>query len=280
MTKITVICGPTASGKTAAAVKMALEADGEVISADSMQIYRGMDIGTAKATKDEMQGVPHHLIDIISPDEAYNVALFAGQAAVLIDEITARGKLPIICGGTGFYVNALLFGTEFGGGSDRDEALRAELSRRTPTDLHVMLAKVDPSSAANIPMGNVKRVIRALEYFRIHGKTISAHNAAQRQGRALAYDAQITIMESDRAQLYERINSRVDDMLAAGLVEEVDGLMKAGYSADLTSMQGIGYKEIAKYLQGEYSLAAAAEAVKQATRRFAKRQVTWFKHQM
>ena len=285
MTKITIICGPTACGKTPAAVQLAKAAGGEVISADSMQIYRGMDIGTAKATPAEMQGVPHHLIDELWPNEAYNVAIFARRAADLIADIAARGKMPIICGGTGFYINALLYGANFdtSGDSDRDTALRAHFEGIAASHgagcLHDLLREVDSASADAIPPNNVKRVVRALEYHKIYGRPISAHNAALRTSDA-AYDAQIFVLHSERAAMYDRINKRVDKMLGMGLVSEVEALLSAGYSPRLTSMQGLGYKEIVKYLQRDCTLDEAVNAIKQGTRRFAKRQVTWFKHQL
>jgi len=285
MTKIVVICGPTACGKTAMAVETAIKLGGEVISADSMQIYRGMDIGTAKATKAEMQGIPHHLIDELWPNEAYNVAVFARRAADLICDITARGKVPIICGGTGFYINALLYGASFeaDGASDRDAAYRTHLEELAAIHgagcLHEKLRAIDAASAEKIPQNNIKRVVRALEYHKIYGRPISAHNAAQRAAKP-AYDAQIRVLHSDRAAMYDRINKRVDKMLSAGLVGEVEALLTAGYSPRLTSMQGLGYKEIVSYFQGNCSLMEAADAIKQGTRRFAKRQLTWFRHQL
>ncbi|MCL2397944.1 MAG: tRNA (adenosine(37)-N6)-dimethylallyltransferase MiaA [Defluviitaleaceae bacterium] len=285
MTKIVIICGPTACGKTPAAVELAKLLDGEVISADSMQVYRHMDIGTAKVTAEEMDGVPHYLIDELNPDEAYNVAVFKNRAAGLIEDITARGKMPIICGGTGFYINALLYNADFEQGLDGDMEYRAELEtvakKQGSQILHNMLKKVDTQAAADIDANNVKRVMRALEFYKLYGRPISAHNREQKEKQAVtAYDASIFVLHDRRDRLYERINRRVDKMLAQGLVAEVESLLAVGYSTGLVSMQGLGYKEIVKYLQGECSLNEAAEAIKQGTRRFAKRQITWFKHQL
>ena len=285
MTKIVVICGPTACGKTPAAVHLAQMVDGEIISADSMQIYRQMNIGTAKVTREEMRGVPHHLIDELAPDEPYSVAIFKNRAAALIEDITARGKMPIICGGTGFYINALLYDTDFEAEIDSDWDYRKNLEtiakEKGAEFLHNMLKDVDPEAAKSIDIGNVKRVVRALEYFRQHNALISLHNQQQMEKRQRpAYDARVFVLYGERAAMYDRINRRVDKMLATGLVEEVSGLLEAGYAPVLPSMQGLGYKEIVKYLQGEHSLDTAITAVKRGTRHFAKRQLTWFRHQL
>ena len=277
MKEIVIIGGMTACGKSAAAVELALRLDGEVISADSAQIYRGMDIGTAKISQAEMQGVPHHLIDELEPDEAYNVAVFKARAKGLIDEIHARGRLPIICGGTGFYINALLYDADFEGGQ-ADHALRTQLEKMDGDELFAQLQELDPAAAEAIDKNNKKRVVRAVEYFKSTGKKISEHNEAQKQ-RQPAYDAKIFILSSERQSMYARINKRVDDMLAQGLVAEVAGLLQA-YDPSLTSMQAIGYKEIIQHLQGQSTLDEAINAIKQGTRRFAKRQLTWFKHQL
>jgi len=284
MTKIIVICGPTACGKTPAAINLARLIDGEIISADSMQIYRQMDIGTAKATTSEMRGVPHHLIDELAPDDDYSVAVFKSRASNLIDEITARGKMPIICGGTGFYINALLYDTEFKIEIDSDWEYRQNLEAiakdKGAEFLHNMLKNVDPEAAKLTDVNNIKRMVRALEYFRRHNALISLHNQQEKENRRPAYDAQVFVLHGDRAAMYDRINRRVDKMVAAGLVEEVAGLLAAGYSPDLPSMQGLGYKEIVKYLQGDQLLEAAIIAVKRGTRHFAKRQLTWFRNQL
>jgi len=285
MTKIIVICGPTACGKTPAAIHLARLIGGEIISADSMQIYRQMDIGTAKVTLDEMRGIPHHLIDELTPDEDYSVAIFKNRAAALIDEITARSKMPIICGGTGFYINALLYNTEFEIEIDSDWDYRQHLEHLAkehgPQHLHNMLRDVDPEAAKSIDIANVKRVVRALEYFRRHNALISLHNQQQKEKRQRpAYDAQIFVLHGERAAMYDRINRRVDRMVTDGLVEEVANLLSAGYSPSLPSMQGLGYKEIVKYLHGNIPLDMALTAVKRGTRHFAKRQLTWFRHQL
>ena len=283
--RIVVICGPTACGKTAIAVELAKLLDGEVISADSMQIYKFMDIGTAKPCPDQLCGIPHHLIDEINPDEAYNAAIFKNRAASLILDIINRNKIPIICGGTGFYINALLFDADFTQVQDSDPIFRANLEKIVQVHgakhLHESLERIDPNAALSININNVKRVIRALEYHHLHGRPISSHNLEQRQKHSKpAYDAAVFVLNADRAQLYKRINRRVDKMAEEGLVDEVAALLKMGYSQNLVSMQGLGYKEIVKYLEGECTIQAALDAVKQGTRRFAKRQITWFKHQL
>ena len=285
MTKIIVICGPTACGKTPTAIALAQHLDGEIISADSMQIYKHMDIGTAKVQPGEMQGILHHLVDDLEPDEPYNIAIFKNRATQLISDITARGKMPIICGGTGFYINALLFDNDFNAGIDSDKDYRQKLEgiakEKGAAHLHDMLKEVDLEASKSIDVNNVKRVIRALEYARQHNSLISLHNQQQKEKHGhLAYDAGIFVLHGERAAMYDRINRRVDKMVAAGLVEEVSALLAAGYAPELPSMQGLGYKEIVKYLQNECLLEDAIVAVKRGTRHFAKRQVTWFKHQL
>jgi len=282
MQKILIIAGPTAVGKSKMAAAAAKERVGEVISADSMQIYRGMDIGTAKLTCAEMQGVPHHLIDELDPDEPYSAAIFQKMADERIAGIVAQGKLPIICGGTGFYINALLFGADFNAG-DEDTGYRKQLAlisaEKGNTIIHDMLKAVDPEAAAAIPCANEKRVIRALEFFKQTGKKISEHNQ-QMKARPPVYDAEIIILNADRGRLYERINERVDEMIKLGLEDEVRNLIAKGYGRDLVSMQGLGYKEMAMHIEGQCSLDDAVNAIKQGSRRFAKRQITWFRHQL
>ena len=285
MAEIVIICGPTACGKSAVSINLAQGIGGEIISADSMQIYQHMDIGTAKVTKAEMAGVSHHLIDQLYPNEAYNVAVFKNRATDLITDIKERGKMPIICGGTGFYINALLYNLDFDKNHDRNEGYRAELEaiaqQYGAEHLHNMLKDVDFASSEAISVNNVKRVIRALEYHKIHGVPISQHNAAQLHKRVKpAYNAKVYVLYAQRHLLYERINRRVDEMAANGLVGEVRGLLEMGYAPELVAMQGLGYKEIVMYINGEYDLQSALDAVKQGTRRFAKRQITWFKHQL
>ncbi len=277
--RVVAIAGPTASGKTALSIRIAKEWNGEIISADSMQVYRGMDIGTAKITPEEMQGIPHHLIDIIDPTEEWNVMRFQQMASAAIEDITRRGRLPIICGGTGFYLRALLYGAQF-----REEpeqaALRKELEAQMeslgPEAMHARLAAVDPEAAEAIHPHNRKRVIRALEYYQLHREPISRHNAAQHENES-PYDLIYLAIEMDRAQLYPRIDARVDRMIADGLVAEVQGLLAAGVKAGMTAMQGIGYKEILPYLEGACTLEEAVRILKRDTRHFAKRQFTWFR---
>ncbi|MCL2171375.1 MAG: tRNA (adenosine(37)-N6)-dimethylallyltransferase MiaA [Defluviitaleaceae bacterium] len=282
MNKIHIIAGATATGKSTAAIALARKIGGEIISADSMQIYRGMDIGTAKILPNEMEGIPHHLIDELNPDESYNAAIFADLARGRIAEIIRRGKTPIICGGTGFYINALLFGMEISQ-PEGESPHRAELTNFAKNHgaaaLHKMLADIDPAAATAIPINNQKRVIRAIEFYRINGRRISEHNQEMKK-RKPAFDAEITILDLPREALYNRINARVDKMMAAGLLNEVSALLNAGYARDLVSMQGLGYKELAAHLANETDLPTAINAIKQGTRRFAKRQITWFKHQL
>lgn len=278
MKKILIIGGATATGKSAAAIRIAHRLGGEVISADSMQIYRGMDIGTAKLVPDEMQGIPHHLIGELNPDDTYNVAVFKDIAKQRIDEIYARQKIPIICGGTGFYINALLYDVDFSQ-NEADHIYRQKLEKMHIDELWDILRKIDPKATEMIDKNNIKRVVRAIEYHNTTGGKISEHNERER-ARSPAYEAQIFVLNTERDKLYERINCRVDDMVAQGLVAEVQGLLDNGYASNLVSMQGIGYKEIVKYLNKEYDLDNAVSAIKQATRHFAKRQITWFKHQL
>ena len=279
--KIIIIAGATATGKSDVAAALAQRMGGEVISADSMQIYKHMTIGTAKPSADEIRGVPHHLIDELLPDASYSAAIFQDMAKARIADITARGNVPIVCGGTGFYVNALLYETDFTE-TVTDETFREEMQAFAEANgaeaLHARLAGIDPDAAAAIHANNIRRVIRALEYHAQTGRRISQHNEAQKQ-RESAYDAQSFLLTRDRALLYERIERRVDKMLAMGLVDEVKALLTMGYQASLPSMQGLGYKEIVRYLQGEYDLAEAVRVLKRDTRHFAKRQLTWFTHQ-
>ncbi|MBQ6845799.1 MAG: tRNA (adenosine(37)-N6)-dimethylallyltransferase MiaA [Oscillospiraceae bacterium] len=278
--KVICIVGPTASGKTALSVALAKELCGEVVSCDSMQIYRGMDIGTAKPTVDEMQGIPHHMLSVVSPEENYSVARYVEEAGFCVDDIISRGKFPIIVGGTGLYVDSLIKGIEFAEFRE-DEEYRNELFRlceeKGNTYIHNMLKEVDPERAAEIHENNVKRVIRALEVYKATGRTISEHDAESMK-KPPKYDAiYIGLMFEDREKLYDRINLRVDMMLKVGLCDEVQKLLESGVSANATSMQAIGYKEMVSYFAGNCSLADAAEQIKQSSRRYAKRQMTWFK---
>ncbi len=276
-----ILTGPTAVGKTALAVRLAKTIGGEIISADSMQVYRHMDIGSAKATKEEMDGVPHHLIDVLEPTEEFNVVRFQSMAKKAAEEIAARGRVPIVAGGTGFYIQALLYDIDFTE-EDGDEALRRELERlaalKGPEYLHAMLAEIDPDSARAIHAHNIKRTIRAIEFYRRTGEPISAHNRRQR-ARTSPYRFLYYVLTTDRASLYERIDRRVDRMMERGLVEEVRRLAAMGCTREMVSMQGLGYKEILAYLDGEYTLDEAVRIIKRGTRHFAKRQITWFKRE-
>lgn len=280
-TPLLIIAGPTATGKSASAVELALRMGGEVISADSMQVYRGMDIGSAKVTREEMRGVPHHLIDCVDPDETWNVVRFKEQASLAVRDIADRGKLPILCGGTGFYIQALLYDIDFTQ-MEENAPLRKRLSdmaaEKGPEAVHALLAQRDPASAAAIHPGNVKRVIRALEFIEESGRSIAAHNAEQREKQS-AYRSVFFVLTMDRAKLYERIDRRVDIMMQQGLLEEVTRLRDMGIARDSTAMQGIGYKQIYGFLEGEYDLEEAVRLIKRDTRHFAKRQLTWFRRE-
>ena len=276
-----IIAGPTATGKSDAAVELATRMNGAVISADSMQVYKGMDIGSAKITQEEMRGVPHYLIDCIDPSESWNVVRFQQKAREAVREIAESGRLPILCGGTGFYIQALLYDVDFTQmeeNSELRESLQKFADENGPEALHAMLAARDPASAAAIHPGNVKRVIRALEFAGGTGQSIAAHNQEQRAKEA-AYDAVFLVLTMERKKLYERIDRRVDFMMERGLLAEVSALREAGIPRDSTSMQGIGYKQIYGYLEGEYSLEEAVRLTKRDTRHFAKRQLTWFRRE-
>lgn len=335
-----IIAGPTAVGKSSTAVLLAKALCGEVISADSMQVYRGMDIGTAKVTKEEMQGVTHHLIDVIEPGEDYNVVRFQEMARVAVRETASRGKLPILCGGTGFYIQALLYDIDFteepdapraaeirkrfltkARAADTECAGRAEAAEEKKNQpkkkadaeegkaalsgngalpyaphlrekdlrlgpagiayLHERLMEKDPEAAEKIPAQNVKRTLRALEFYELHGKKISEHNREQeaRKEAACPYDYRFFVLTDERSALYARIDKRVDDMIKQGLVQEVKALMEAGIKRESTAMQGIGYRELYAALSGECSLPQAIEKIKQNSRHYAKRQLTWFKRE-
>ena len=276
-----IIAGPTASGKSASAVELARRMNGEVISADSMQVYRGMDIGSAKVTPEEMQGVPHHLIDCVDPWETWNVVRFQEEARKAVHTVAKSGKLPILCGGTGFYIQALLYDVDFTQMEENTplrERLAAIADAQGPEVVHQMLKERDPASAAAIHPNNIKRVIRALEFIEESGQSIAAHNTEQR-GKASAYRSVFLVLTMDRKKLYERIDRRVDRMMEAGLLAEVARLRDAGIPRDSTAMQGIGYKQIYGYLEGDYDLAEAVRLTKRDSRRFAKRQLTWFRRE-
>lgn len=278
--KILVIVGPTASGKTRMAVELAKAHNGEVVSADSMQIYRRMDIGTAKPTAEEMDGVPHHMIDVADPEEDFSVARYVEMASACVDDILARGKLPIVAGGTGLYVDSLLSGRTFAAFSP-DSSLRkeleAELAERGGEAMLSELSRVDPEAAARLHPNDHKRIVRALEVYRSTGKTISEHN---RETRALPprYDAlTIGLNFQDRADLWARIDARVDQMAADGLEREVRELLSSGLSPRCTAMQAIGYKEFVAAVEGTMTWREAEELVKLRSRQYAKRQLTWFR---
>lgn len=276
-----ILTGPTAVGKTDLSIQLAKAINGEIISADSMQVYRHMDIGSAKVTPEEMDGVPHHLIDVLEPEEEFNVVVFQKLAKEALTGIYERGHIPIIVGGTGFYIQALLYDIDFTE-NDGDTAIRRELEKLAQTQgagcLHQMLQEIDPESAATIHQNNVKRVIRAIEFYRQTGKKISLHNEQEREKQS-PYQFLYYVLDTDRKTLYERIDRRVDLMMEHGLVDEVKHLADMGCTRDMVSMQGLGYKEILDYLSGEIPLEEAVYILKRDTRHFAKRQITWFKRE-
>lgn len=275
-----VVAGPTACGKTDISIDLAEKIGGEIISGDSMQVYKYMDIGTAKATKEEMRGIPHYLVDELYPDEEYNVMLFQQKAKQYMEGIYSRGHIPIIVGGTGFYINALVYDNDFS--EEEESEIRKELYAVAENEgaekLHAMLAEVDPEYAANIHHNNVKRVARALEYYRLTGEKMSEHNKNAKE-KETPYNLAFFVLNMDREKLYERINLRVDIMMNNGLEQEVRKLIEMGYSPELVSMQGLGYKEFIPYFNGEISLEQVVDDIKKYTRRFAKRQLTWFRGQ-
>ncbi|WP_025688943.1 tRNA (adenosine(37)-N6)-dimethylallyltransferase MiaA [Paenibacillus zanthoxyli] len=277
--KVLVLLGPTAVGKTRLSLTIAKAFNAEIISGDSMQVYRGMDIGTAKIKPSEMEGIPHHLIDIHDPLEPYSVAEFQNEGRRLIREISAKGKLPFIVGGTGLYIESLCYGFRFSE-AVADEAFRTEMDRYAEEHgalaLHAKLAEVDPASAARLHSNDRRRIIRALEIYRQTDTPLSESPAAQKPESP--YDLCLVGLTMDRQILYKRIEERIDEMLAEGLVEEVRGLMDRGCGRNLISMQGLGYKEIAAYLEGEMTLEESVVLLKRDTRRFAKRQLSWFRH--
>ncbi len=279
--KLVVLTGPTAVGKTELSIELAKRINGSIISADSIQIYKYMDIGSAKITKEEMQGVKHYLIDELYPDEEFNIYKFKKMAESAMEEIYAEGKIPIITGGTGFYIQSLLYDVDFDD-NDNDYTYRNELEKLAEEKgnefLHNMLKEIDEKAAESIHMNNSKRVIRALEFYHQTGKKISERNEEQREKES-PYDFRYFVLNRDREELYDRINRRIDIMLENGLVEEVKGLLEKGYGRNLVSMQGLGYKEIAAYLEGEISLEEAVYILKRDTRHFAKRQLTWFRRE-
>lgn len=276
-----ILTGPTAVGKSALSVELAKQINGAIISADSMQVYRHMDIGSAKITPGEMQGITHYMIDELEPDEEFHVVRFVTMAKEYLNKIYADGKIPIIAGGTGFYIQALLYDIDFTK-QQCDETYREKLEalakERGAEYLHGMLREVDPASAEAIHANNIKRVIRALEFYHLSGKKISEHNEMERQKQS-PYNFAYFVLTDERAKLYDRIDRRVDAMVEAGLVDEVKKLKAMGCSRKMVSMQGLGYKEILAYLDGEYTLEEAIYIIKRETRHFAKRQLTWFKRE-
>lgn len=276
-----VLTGPTAVGKTALSIQLAKAVGGEIISADSMQIYKKMNIGTAKIRPEEMQEIPHFLIDTLDPKEEFNVVRFQKMAKDIVDGIYQRGHIPIIVGGTGFYIQAFLYDIDFSVHESEEkyrEELHALAEEKGKEHVYEMLKKIDPEYARTLHANNIKKVIRALEYYHETGEKLSAHNASQREKNS-PYQFVYFVLNEKRELLYERINARVDAMMEAGLLEEVQGLVEEGYDRNLVSMQGIGYKEFFDYFEGTKTLAEVLEQIKQDTRHFAKRQLTWFRRE-
>ncbi len=276
-----VLTGPTAVGKTSLSIALARAVEGEIISADSMQVYKHMDIGSAKIKKEEMEGIPHYLIDVLEPDEEFHVVRFQEMAKEAMKEIYSKGKIPILTGGTGFYIQAVVKDIDFSQDTEKSsvrERLENLAQEKGGEYLHELLAQRDPESAEKIHPNNIKRVIRALEYYELTGEKISLHN--EREGEKVSpYNTAYFVLSDHRERLYEKIDRRVDQMLDEGLVEEVRRLAQMGYTRDMVSMQGLGYKEILAYLEGEYSLEEAVYVLKRDTRHFAKRQLTWFRRE-
>lgn len=278
MKPMVVLTGPTAVGKTELSIRLAEALDGEIISADSMQVYKKMNIGTAKIRKEEMGGIPHHLIDVLDPAEEFNVARFQEMAKEALAGIYERGKIPLVVGGTGFYIQGLLYDIDFTR-EEQDKSYRERLQKKAEEEgagaVYQMLVKVDSVSAGKIHPNNVKRVIRALEFYHLNGRPISEHNEEEARKKS-PYQSAYFVLNQERQTLYERINRRVDLMMEEGLIGEVKSLVEEGYGRNLVSMQGIGYKEVFDYLEGEISLEETTERIKKDTRHFAKRQLTWF----
>ena len=281
MDKLVILTGPTAVGKTSLSINLAKAINGEIISADSMQVYRKMDIGTAKVTPEEMDGVPHHLIDVIEPTEDYHVVKFQQMVKDAMADIYSRGKIPIICGGTGFYIQAILYDIDFTE-NDIDKSYRQSLEdfadKYGNDALHEKLKEIDPESSETIPAANRKRVIRAIEYYEQTGEKFSVHNSTQRE-KTSPYNFAYFVLNDDRELLYNRINKRVDIMMEDGLLSEIDSLLAMGVKKGMTSMDGIGYKELLSYKDGEISLDEAVELIKKNSRNYAKRQLTWFRRE-
>ena len=278
---LVILTGPTSVGKTSLSISLAHEIGGEIISADSMQVYRGMDIGTAKITEEEMDGIPHYLVDILEPDQPFNVVEFQRMAKEAMNRIYSHGKIPILVGGTGFYIQALVYDIDFSEHQEKED-YRRELTllaeEKGRQYLHSMLEEVDPEYAASVHYNNVKKVIRALEYHKETGGKLSSHNREQ-QERTSPYQFAYLVLNQDRELLYQRINQRVDQMMEQGLLQEVRQLSERGFTPDLVSMQGLGYKEFFEYFNGNLSLDEVVDCIKMETRRFAKRQLTWFRRE-
>ncbi len=276
-----ILTGPTAVGKTSLSVQLAKCINGEIISADSMQVYKGMDIGSAKIMPHEMCGVPHHLIDILQPWEEFNVVVFKQKCKECMEGIYERGRIPILAGGTGFYIQAVLRDIDFTENEENTEYrkfLEKLAAEKGAGHLHRMLLEVDPSAAEAIHANNIKRTIRALEYYHLTGERISLHNEREAH-KENAYNACYFVLNDERSLLYERIGQRVDEMVQNGLIEEVKSLARKGCTRDMIAMQGLGYKEIIDYLDGRCTLEEAIYIIKRDTRHFAKRQLTWFKRE-
>lgn len=281
MKNLVILTGPTAVGKTSLSINLAKAINGEIISADSMQIYKKMDIGTAKVMPEEMDGIKHYLIDVIEPTEDFHVVKFKQMVEAAIDEIYEKGKIPIICGGTGFYIQAILYDIDFTENEiDKNyrKSLEAFAKEKGNEALHEKLNAIDPESAKAIPAANVKRVIRAIEYFEQTGEKFSVHNATQKEKNS-PYNFAYFVLNDDRQLLYNRIDARVDKMIADGLVSEVKSLLASGVRKGMTAMDGIGYKELLDYLEGDGSLDDAISLIKQKSRNYAKRQLTWFRRE-
>ena len=281
MKDLIVLTGPTAVGKTSLSIMLAKEIGGEIISADSIQVYRHMDIGTAKITEEEKCGVPHFMIDELEPDEEFNVTIFKNKVMRYISEIRNRGNIPIIVGGTGFYIQSVIYDinfTEYGDDSKVRKKYEEMAESLGKTEIHKRLSEVDKDYAESVSENNVKKVVRALAFYEMTGEKLSEHNAKERE-RVSPFDFAYFVLTMDREKLYKRIDKRVDIMFEMGLVKEVEGLLKRGYDKSMVSMQGIGYKEVIDYLNGKTNLDECMEIIKRDTRHFAKRQLTWLKRE-
>ena len=278
---VIVIAGPTGVGKTATSIEIAKKLNTEIISADSMQVYKYMDIGSAKIRQEEMDGVPHYLVDVLDPADEFHIVKFQEMAKEAMEKIYANGHIPILVGGTGFYIQAIVKDIDFTENEENTE-VRAKWEQYAKDHgadaLHAELEKIDPKSAESIPAGNVKRVVRALEFYELSGKRISDHNEEQK-AKGSPYNFAYFVLNDHRNLLYDRIEKRIDEMLTEGLVEEVQGLKDRGFTKNMVSMQGLGYKEILDYLDGSLTLEEAVYILKRDTRHFAKRQLTWFRRE-